>query len=57
MKIVLWIAAEQTREKEKLSKKLLKLEKEIDGLKVKLEVGKLLGNEDDTALQGQIKKI
>ncbi|KAJ0794910.1 hypothetical protein HanPI659440_Chr04g0144381 [Helianthus annuus] len=61
------IVEEQLKEKEQALKKMhdlkrqqdakQQLETEIDGLKVKLEVGKLLGNEDDTALQGQIKNM
>ncbi|KAJ0586810.1 hypothetical protein HanIR_Chr04g0155991 [Helianthus annuus] len=50
---LLWIAVEQKR---KLDAKL-KLEMEIDGLKEKLQVVKLSGDEDDTALQGQIKNM
>ncbi|KAJ0794701.1 hypothetical protein HanPI659440_Chr04g0142081 [Helianthus annuus] len=50
---LLWIAVEQKR---KLDAKL-KLEMEIDGLKEKLQVVKLSGDEDDTTLLGQIKNM
>ncbi|MFS7950926.1 hypothetical protein Hanom_Chr07g00588941 [Helianthus anomalus] len=50
---LLWIAVEQKRKQDAK----LKLEMEIDGLKEKLQVVKLSGDEDDTALQVQIKNM
>ncbi|KAK9066047.1 hypothetical protein SSX86_015449 [Deinandra increscens subsp. villosa] len=64
---VLRLVEEQKREKEEALKKVLELERQLDAkqklemeieeLKGKLQVMKHLGDEDDTAVQEQIKKM
>ncbi|XP_071685599.1 factor of DNA methylation 1-like [Rutidosis leptorrhynchoides] len=64
---VLRLVEDQKREKEEALKKVLELERQLDAkqklemeieeLKGKLQVMKHLGNDDDTAVQEQIKKM